>query len=79
MKSWTKAKEERAQTKLEKRVATLATSELLPWSEQAIYALGRNLSAWQRTQESFYIQEARTAAQAIHAITEELCKRTGNV
>lgn len=79
MKSWTKVKQERAKTKVEKRVSMLSTSELLPWSEQAIYALGRNLSAWQKSQENFYIEEARVAAEVVHVITEELCKRTRNV
>lgn len=79
MKSWTKAKQEREKTKVEKRVATLPTSELLPWSEQAIYSLGRNLSSWQKTQDSFYMEEARIAAEVVHVITEELCKRTRNV
>lgn len=73
-----KIKQEREKTKVEKRIAVLPVSELLPWSEQAIYSLGRNLSSWQKTQDKFYLDEAKVAAEVVHAITEELYKRTAN-
>lgn len=79
MISFKQHKQERQKSKVEKRVAMLSTSELLPWSEQAIYSLGRNLSAWQKSQEHFYIEEARVAAEVVHVITEELARRTRNV
>ena len=72
-------KKERQKSKVEKRVAMLSTSELLPWSEQAIYSLGRNLSSWQSSRDKFYLEEARIAAEVLHVITEELSKRTANV
>jgi hypothetical protein len=47
-------KQERARTRIEKRVESLPSAELLPWSEQAIYAVGRKLSTWQINQDPFY-------------------------
>lgn len=74
-----KEKAERKPTKIEKRVSMLATAELLPWSEQALYSLGRNLSNWQKTQDKFYLEEAKVAAEVVYTITEELSKRSVNV
>lgn len=74
-----KPKEERKKTRIEKRVAALSTAELLPWSEQVIYSLGRNLANWQKTQDKFYLDEAKVAAEVVHAITEEISRRTANV
>jgi hypothetical protein len=72
-------KQERARTRIEKRVESLPSAELLPWSEQAIYAVGRNLSTWQKNQDPFYLEEARVAAEALHTITEALSRRHTDV
>jgi hypothetical protein len=68
-------KEERKKTKIEKRVAKLTTPELLTWSDQVIYSLGRNLSSWQKTEETFHLDEAVTAAEALNAILSTLKER----
>jgi len=70
-----KKKEVREKTKIEKRVAKLSTPELLTWSDQVIYSIGRNLSSWQKTDETFYLEEGKVAAEALHAILDTLYER----
>ncbi len=69
---------ERERTKIEKRVDSLPTSELLPWTENALYTIGRNLSSWQKTQNEATLEEARLGAEALHVILEALKKRYSN-
>lgn len=70
-----KTKQERQKTKVEKRVESLPTSELLQWVEQALYPIGRNLSAWQKNNESVYLEEARMNAEVVYTIVETITKR----
>lgn len=70
-----KTKQERQKTKVEKRVDSLPTSELLQWAEQALYPIGRNLSSWQKTNEEVYLEEARLNAEVIYVIVETISKR----
>jgi hypothetical protein len=69
---------ERERTKIEKRVDSLSTSELLPWTENALYTIGRNLSYWQKTQDPYTLEEARVGAEALYVILETLKKRHAN-
>ena len=69
---------ERERTRVEKRVDSLPTSELLPWTENALYTIGRNLSAWQKTQNESALEEARVGAEALYVILETLKKRHAN-
>ena len=71
-----KSKEERQKTRIEKRVEALSTSELIAWTEQTIYSIGRNLSYWQKHNDSFSLEEARLGAEALHAILETVSRRT---
>lgn len=66
---------ERERTKVEKRVESLPTSELLPWVENALYAIGKNLSVWQKTQDAYALEEARMGAEVLHVILETVKKR----
>lgn len=70
-----KKKEVREKTKIEKRVAKLSSPELLSWTDQVIYSVGRNLSTWQKSQDSFSLEEARVGAEALYAILECLSER----
>jgi hypothetical protein len=70
-----KKKEVREKTKIEKRVARLSTPELLTWSDQVMYSIGRNLSNWQKSEAAFSLEEARVGAEALHAILETLKER----
>lgn len=61
--------------KIAKRVAKIPTSELEMWLEQSIYEVGRCLSGYTKSRELVFLQEARTGAEALHAVVEELYKR----
>ena len=63
-------------TKVQKRVKTLPMAELLTWTDQIMYSVGRNLSAWQKSQNAFSLEEARVGAEALHAILDTLSERT---
>jgi hypothetical protein len=69
---------ERERTKIEKRVDSLPTAELLPWTENALYTIGRNLSSWQRSKDDHALEEARVGAEALYVILETLKKRHTN-
>jgi hypothetical protein len=70
-----KNKEEKPKTKVEKRVAKLSTPELLTWTDQILYSVGRNISTWQKSQDNFSLEEARMGAEALHAIMDSLKER----
>ena len=63
-------------TRVQKRVNSLPTPELLTWTDQIMYSVGRNLSSWQKTQNSFSLEEARVGAEALHAIMDALSDRS---
>jgi len=65
-------------SKIEKRVESLPTGELIPWTENALYTIGRNLSTWQKTKDMGTLEEARVGAEALHVILESLVKRHSN-
>jgi hypothetical protein len=69
---------ERERTKIEKRVDSLPTAELLPWTENALYTIGRNLTSWQRSKDDYALEEARVGAEALYVILETLKKRHSN-
>jgi hypothetical protein len=73
-----KNKDVKPKTRIEKRVASLPTAELLTWTDQVLYSVGRNLSNWQRGQDKFSLEEAKTGAEVLLAITECLMERTHN-
>ena len=70
-KTWDKPFSE----KVSKRVSRIPTGELELWTDQAIYELGRCLSGYQKSRDKFYLDEARSGAEALHAVVEELHKR----
>jgi hypothetical protein len=63
-------------TKVKRRVAGLPNAELLGWADQIIYSVGRNLSAWQKSQNQSSLDEALLGAEALHSILETLNERT---
>lgn len=62
--------------KVAKRVSRIPTNELEMWVDQSIYELGRCLSGYSKSREQVYMDEARSGAEALHAVVEELHKRT---
>ena len=65
-------------TKLTKRVEKIGTSELIVWSENALFAIGKSLTNWGRNRDEALLEEAHLGAQALLAITTELKKRELN-
>jgi hypothetical protein len=78
LKKDSSAKAEKEKSRIEKRVEALPTGELLPWTENALYTIGRNLSSWQKTKDASTLEEARVGAEALHVILESLVKRHAN-
>lgn len=72
---WRKKHPPVGDSRLERRVASLGTADLVSWADQAIYATGRNLTAWQREGLSEYLSEAQQGAEALAAIVRELGRR----
>ena len=64
--------------KVAKRVSKIPTADLEMWIDQAIYEVGRCLSSYQKNREKIYLEEARNGAEALHAVVEELYKRSTN-
>jgi hypothetical protein len=65
-------------TSLTKRVEKIGTSELILWSENSLFVIGKNLTGWARSQDAFLLEEAHLGAEALLAITAELKKRERN-
>jgi hypothetical protein len=64
-------------TKLTERVSKLPTSELVIWTENALFAIGKNVAGvGAKTPEQY--AEAVMGAEALYAITLELKKRATN-
>lgn len=70
-----KSKLARELTKVQKRVNSIPTAELVTWTDQIMYSVGRNLSNWQKSQNTFSLEEARVGAEALHAILDALSER----
>jgi hypothetical protein len=64
-------------TKLTNRIEKIGTSELITWSENALFVIGKNLTHWSRTNEPELLEEAYMGAEALYAIALELKKRNG--
>lgn len=65
-------------TKLEKRVASISTNDLVGWAENALYVIGKEITAHQQTKNKDLLYEAEMGAEALLAITRELIKRAAN-
>jgi hypothetical protein len=68
-------KVEKEKTKLELRVAKMATQDLTQWVDQALYSIGKNLTQWSKTQDNVFLQESHMGAEALLAVINELNKR----
>jgi hypothetical protein len=67
------------QTKIEKRVASIATPDLVMWAENALYVIGKEVTHWTRDKNDDSLEEAALGAEALTAIVKELQKRSMNV
>jgi len=62
--------------KIARRVSRISTYDLTSWADQSIYELGRLLSIYERTRTPEAVKELVLGAEALHAVIEELNKRT---
>jgi hypothetical protein len=67
------------QTKIEKRVASIATPDLVMWAENALYVIGKEVTHWTRDKSDDALEEASLGAEALTAIIKELQKRSIDV
>ena len=72
---WTKPFSE----KISKRVKKIPTGELVIWTDQAMYDLGRCLNQYEKSKNSTFLDEALLGAEAIHAVVDELHTRMTKV
>lgn len=63
------------QTKIQKRVASISTPDLVAWAENALFVIGKEVTAYLRTRNEDALYEADLGAEALYAITQELKKR----
>lgn len=65
-------------TKLMKRVEKISTPELITWSENSLFQIGKYLTHYLAENNSDMLEEAHMGAEALLAITHELKKREQN-
>lgn len=66
-------------TKLQKRVAGISTPDLVTWSENSLYIIGKEVTGWMRTKDEFHLDEALLGAEALVAVIQELKQRSKDV
>lgn len=59
-------------TKLEKRIASISTPELVGWAENSLFVIGKEVTGWQRNHDALLLAEALTGAEALLAVVKEL-------
>jgi hypothetical protein len=64
---------------LEKRVASISTPELVTWVETHLYIIGKETTAWLKTKEAFFLEDAESAAEVLVVIMKELKKRSNEL
>ena len=64
------------QEKIAKRVSRIPTVELSSWAIQAMNDLGRCINKYEESREAIYLEEALVGAEALHAVVDELHKRS---
>jgi hypothetical protein len=74
-----KNKDTKKQTKIEKRVASIATPDLIMWAENALFVIGKEVTHWMRDKNEYSLEEAALGAEALTAIIKELQKRSLDV
>ena len=63
------------QTKIQKRISKLPSSELVAWTENALFVIGKEITTYQRTGEKELLNEAEIGAEVLHEIVKELTRR----
>ena len=65
-------------TKLQKRVASIGTSDLIAWTENSLYVIGKEITHYQKEKNLDALYEMELGAEALLAIVQELQKRAKN-
>jgi hypothetical protein len=60
---------------LEKRIASIGTTDLVMWAENALYVIGKEVTHHQRDRSLEALDEAELGAEALLAIVRELKNR----
>lgn len=63
------------QTKIQKRIAKLPSSDLVSWAENSLYVVGKELTAWQKTKDNVLLNDVEIAAEVLNEIAKELKRR----
>jgi hypothetical protein len=66
------------QSKIEKRVSTIGTYDLVLWAENALYVIGKEITHHQRDKNADALYEAELGAEALLAIVRELRSRSND-
>lgn len=74
---WRRRNSDVPPTKIAQRLSRLPEADLVAWGDQAIYTTGRYLTAYQRERLPEYLDEARTGAEALLAVVDEIKRRQG--
>jgi hypothetical protein len=75
MKILRKKQDGPTQTRIEKRVASLPTSDLVEWTETSMFTIGKYLNEWTKSKDPVALEEVLLGAEAFYAIAKELKKR----
>lgn len=62
--------------KVAKRIEKIPTADLPMWAEQALFELGRCLSAYEKTRDTAHLEDALTGVEAAHAVVNEMHRRS---
>jgi hypothetical protein len=65
-------------TKIQKRIATLSTHDLIGWAENALFVIGKEMTHHLRDKNIDALNEMEMGAEALLAIAQEMKKRAEN-
>jgi hypothetical protein len=65
-----------SQTPIQRRVASISSPDLVAWSENALFVIGKGVTGWLKDRNKDHLHEAELGAEALLAITQELVKRS---
>lgn len=62
-------------SRLERRISSIETRDLVTWSENALFVIGKEVTHWLRDRDDARLDEAEQGAEALLAIIRELRTR----
>jgi hypothetical protein len=62
-------------SRIQKRIQLLPDRDIMAWAESSIYDVARNISAWQKNQDKFYLNEAAMSAEVLFEALETVKRR----